>query len=211
MDLLMVAVPFAMGLVGLVCSDRWQRHRSSRGQRNSAEKMAVLQSALDAQFQTVGNLQAELRAQRERCFALEGELEAGESDWARNSLALVSFDAQTFQVDRSTHTRHSFSAENYLPARLRSPAGAWAEVDAANSDHGALCALPDQLRQQAEGAHAASHHGGAEPARWREHRGPAGTPPAAGGVDIRAGARRASRRGDCRTVLGPRRASRATR
>ena len=128
---------------GWLAGELWHRHRLAEAQSKSDEELAVLRSALDVQIQNVGNLQAELLAQRERCFALEEELDARDSDWARSSPAPVSFDAQTFRIDRSgigsdkTGSDKSW-AENHPSVPAPSHGLTWAELDAANSEHGAL-------------------------------------------------------------------------
>ncbi|KNZ33136.1 MAG: hypothetical protein AD742_07735 [Methylibium sp. NZG] len=75
--------------------------RSSHARRRRAGKLAAVQAMFDQERLRREQLEAELHAQRARCFALEHELESRESDWAQSSPTPISFDAETFQVDRS--------------------------------------------------------------------------------------------------------------
>jgi predicted flap endonuclease-1-like 5' DNA nuclease len=157
MIMLTVAALCAVGLGGWLAGDLWRRHRSALVQDKSDEEMAVLRSALDVQIQKVGSLQAELLVQHQRCFSLEEELEARENDWARSSPAPVSFDAQTFRIDRSgiggdKIASHKSWAENHPSAPVPTHGLTWAELDAANSEHGAL----DEARPAAPQAARAS-------------------------------------------------------
>jgi hypothetical protein len=99
-----LAIAVSMGLVGVMAGRGWALVRSSAARRKRAGKMTALQTRLDEQRLRVGELEAELHAQRARGFALERELEARESDWAQSSPTPFSFDAQTFQIDRSLLT-----------------------------------------------------------------------------------------------------------
>lgn len=96
-----VAIAASMGLVGVVAGRGWAYLRSSPARRKRAGKLAALQALLDQEKLRAGQLDAELHAQRARGFALEHELEARESDWAQSSPTPFSFDAQTYQIDRS--------------------------------------------------------------------------------------------------------------
>ncbi len=98
------AISVAMGLVGLVGGRLWARVRSSAVRRKRTAKLGALQTELDAQRLRGNQLEAEVHAQRARSFALERELEARESDWAQSSPSPFSFDAQTFQIERSLPT-----------------------------------------------------------------------------------------------------------
>lgn len=96
-----LAVAVGMGLVGVMAGRGWAHMRSSAARRKRAGKLTALQARLDEERLLAGELEAELHAQRARGFALERELEARESDWAQFSPTPFSFDAQTFQIDRS--------------------------------------------------------------------------------------------------------------
>lgn len=96
-----VAIAAGMGLVGLVAGRGWAYLRSSSTRRKRAGKLAALQALLDQERLRASQLDAELHAQRARSFALEHELDARESDWAQSSPTPFSFDAQTYQIDRS--------------------------------------------------------------------------------------------------------------
>lgn len=89
--------------MGLLCGALWQCRRAPHAPRAEWASLATLRCALDAQRSDFRRIEAELIAQRQHWFVLEGELEARASDWARTSHALVSFDAQTFQIERGSH------------------------------------------------------------------------------------------------------------
>lgn len=99
MDSLSVVVAATTGSMGLLFGALWQRRCAARAPRAEAAALASLRCALDAQRSDFRRSEAELIAQRQHCFALEGELEARENDWARISQALVAFDVQTFEVE----------------------------------------------------------------------------------------------------------------
>lgn len=95
------AIAIVMGLLGLAGGRLWAFQRSSAARQKRTGKLTTLQADLDAQRLQYSQLEGELHAQRARNFALERELEAMESDWAQSSPTPFSFDAQTFQIDRS--------------------------------------------------------------------------------------------------------------
>ena len=96
-----VAIAAGMGLVGVVAGRGWAYLRSSTARRKRAGKVAALQALLDQEKLRSSQLEAGLHAQRARSFALEQELEARESDWAQSRPTPFSFDAETYQIDRS--------------------------------------------------------------------------------------------------------------
>ena len=96
------AVPFATALVGLVGGALWHQRRSSASQADGEHEVISLRAELDEQRQLASRLEIELHTQRAHTFALESDIEARESDWSRLSPTPVSFDAQTFQIERQT-------------------------------------------------------------------------------------------------------------
>lgn len=98
-----LAIAVAMGLMGLAAGRLWGRMRTSRARRGRAGTVTALRAELERQTLRAGRFEADLHAQQARGFALERELEARESDWAQSSPVPFSFDAQTFQIDRSLH------------------------------------------------------------------------------------------------------------
>lgn len=96
-----LAIAIVMGLLGLAGGRLWAGLRSSAARRKRTGKLTTLQADLNAQRLQYSQLEGELHAQRARNFALERELEAMESDWAQSSPTPFSFDAQTFQIERS--------------------------------------------------------------------------------------------------------------
>jgi hypothetical protein len=162
-----LAIVVATGLTGLAGGRLWARLRSGSARRSRKGKLTALRAELDRQTLRAGQLEADLHAQQARGFALERELEARESDWAQSSPVPFSFDAQTFQIDRSLHIdpmSRAGDAERIAaleqqvrdlqdllakvsarprPSRARSQqaprqAPAWVELVAANSVHGGL-------------------------------------------------------------------------
>ena len=95
------AIAVAMGLTGLVGGLVWGRLRSSARHRHRTGKLMALRAELEQHQLRASTLEADLHAQRARSFALEREMESRESDWAQSSPTPFSFDAQTFQIDRS--------------------------------------------------------------------------------------------------------------
>jgi chromosome segregation ATPase len=94
-------IAMATCLVGVIAGRGWGYWRSSEARRRRAGKLTALQAHLDEAKLRASQLDAELHAQRARCFALERELDARESDWAQSSPTPFSFDAKTFQIERS--------------------------------------------------------------------------------------------------------------
>ena len=157
----------ATGLIGLAAGRLWARVGSSGARRGRSGKLTALRAELAKQQERTGRLEADLHAQQARGFALERELEARESDWAQSSPVPFSFDARTFQIDRSPLSEPATRPQDAeriadleqqvrdlqdllskVSARPRSArarssqpprqAPAWVEQVAANSVHGAL-------------------------------------------------------------------------
>lgn len=102
----------ATGMLGLAAGRLWARLRTAGARRARSSKLATLRTELERQQVRAGKLEADLHAQQARGFALERELEARESDWAQSSPAQFSFDAQTFQIDRSLHIAAASRAQD---------------------------------------------------------------------------------------------------
>lgn len=111
------AVPFATALVGLVGGALWHQRRSSASQADGEHEVISLRAELDEQRQLASRLEIELHTQRAHTFALESDIEARESDWSRLSPTPVSFDAQTFQIERYARAQPGLGPE-HLGAHL---------------------------------------------------------------------------------------------
>lgn len=112
MEATSVVTPAVAGLVGLLCGVLWRRHRTGQLHPSSAQQLALLRADLDARLHRIGALEAELAVQHQRCFALERELEASERDCLGTRSGLVSFDANSYEVERPLFGRQRTSAEN---------------------------------------------------------------------------------------------------
>jgi predicted flap endonuclease-1-like 5' DNA nuclease len=142
------AIAVAMGLMGLAGGRLWARVRSSAARRSRAGRLTALRAELDKERLRAVQLEADLHAQRARSFALERELEARESDWAQSSPAPFSFDARTFQIDRS-HPAEGPAAEIEGLARrvdaVRDGPPLVQQVEPAEGERGDAPARPDDL------------------------------------------------------------------
>lgn len=144
-------------LFGLVGGGLWTRRQRSVALPPAADERAALNRELDRLRRLASNLELELQAQRAHCFALESDMEARESAWARVSPTPLAFDSQTFQIDHHT------------PADVSSSSSAvgWVDTDAANSAHGSLYTPSERVQSTptppAENGEAMDD----EPTQWR--------------------------------------------
>ena len=206
------ATAVAMGLLGLAGGRLWARLRSSAARRHRAGKLTALRAELEQHKLRASALEAQMHAQRAHSFALERELEARESDWAQSSPTPFSFDAQTFQIDRSTTAdlerqarelddqrsklprprptgMRSAQASRKLPERRHTAAPAWVELDAANSAHGTPHTSLDQDRQPPKKPSTRNRRRADASPAGRESKGAAGMPGGATAGEIEGLAR----------------------
>ena len=109
-----LVIAVATGLLGLAVGRGWAHLRSAGARRRRAGSLSALQARLGEQKMRADQLEADLHAQQARNFELERELEARESDWAQSSPTPFSFDARTFEIDRSLRAEdiaHAHDAE----------------------------------------------------------------------------------------------------
>ena len=206
------ATAVVTGLMGLAGGRLWARLRSSAARRHRAGKLTALRAELEQHKLRAGALEAQLHAQRAHSFALERELEARESDWAQSSPTPFSFDAQTFQIDRSTAADlqpqasedprstlllrqrptgvRSVQASRALRERRHAAAPAWVELDAANSAHGTRHTSMDQDRQPPRQPPAENRRRADPRPAGRESNGAARIPGEASASEIEGRARR---------------------
>ena len=146
-----------LALFGPIGGGWWTRRHRSVAVPPATDERAALNKELDRLRLLASNLELELRAQRAHCFALESDLEARESDWARISPVPLAFDSQTFHVDHHT------------PADVSSSSSAvgWVETDAANSAHGSLYTPSERVQSAPTPPVDSDEAQDDEPTQWR--------------------------------------------
>lgn len=146
-----------LGLLGLIGGGGWARRHRSVALPPATDERAALNKELDRLRLLASKLELELRAQRAHCFALESDLEARESDWARISPTPLAFDSQTFQID------HHAPGDG----RPSESAVAWLDTDAANSAHGSLYTPSERVQSAPTPPVESDEAQDDEPTQWR--------------------------------------------